>query len=112
MKTAQQLHKKWLKDPAYENAYAELEDEFEVSRMLIKARSEANLTQAEVAARMSTSQAAVARLEAGRGNPSLSTLKRYAEATGAHLKIQLEQIEEGALLAGEDGVPYGKSGRG
>lgn len=78
---------------------------------MIKARSEANLTQSEVAARMFTSQAAVARLEAGKGNPSLATLKRYAEATGAHLKIELEQSAEGALLAGEEGNAYGKKRR-
>jgi predicted transcriptional regulator len=84
------LHNKWLKDPNYEKAYGELEEEFEIARALIKARSAANLTQAEVAVKMSTSQAAVARLEAGSGNPSMATLKRYAKATGTHLKIQLE----------------------
>jgi DNA-binding XRE family transcriptional regulator len=90
MKTAKQLHTKWLKDSAYQSAYEALEDEFSVSRALIKARSQANLTQSELAARMSTSQAAVARLEAGKGNPSLATLKRYAKATGSRLKIELE----------------------
>ena len=90
MKTAKQLHKKWLKEPAYRKAYDELDDEFEVARALIRARSQANLTQAELAARMSTSQAAIARLEAGKGNPSVATLKRYAAATGAHLRIELE----------------------
>jgi len=73
MKTTKELHKKWLENPAYRKAYEDLEDEFEVSRAFIRARSEANLTQAEVAARMATSQAAVARLEAGKGNPSLAT---------------------------------------
>ncbi len=90
MKTVKQLHTKWLKDSAYQSAYDALEDEFAVSRALIKARSEANLTQTELAVRMSTSQAAIARLEAGKGNPSLATLKRYAKATGSHLKIELE----------------------
>lgn len=90
MKTAKQLHKKWLKNPKYKEAYDELEDEFAVARALIEARTKAKLTQTEVAERMETSQAAVARLEAGSGNPSLATLKRYAEATGSHLKIELE----------------------
>ncbi len=47
MKTAKQLHKNWLKDSTYKSAYEALEDEFEVSRVLIKARAEANLTQSE-----------------------------------------------------------------
>jgi predicted transcriptional regulator len=90
MKTVKQLHKKWLKDPSSRASHKELEDEFEVSRALIEARSNANLTQAEVAAIMETSQAAVARLEGGSRNPSVATLKKYAKATGSHLKIQLE----------------------
>lgn len=92
MKTVKQLHKGWLKDPSYREAHKELEEEFEVSRALIEARSKANLTQAEVATIMETSQAAVARLEAGNSNPSVATLKRYAKATGSHLKIQLEHV--------------------
>ena len=90
MKTVKQLQKKWQKNPQYRKAYDTLEDEFTVARALIEARTKAKLTQTEVAIRMETSQAAVARLEAGNGNPSLATLKRYAEATGSHLKIELQ----------------------
>ncbi|MDQ8206161.1 helix-turn-helix transcriptional regulator [Coraliomargarita algicola] len=92
MKTATQLHRKWIKNADYAEAFNALEDEFSVARALIDARTKAKLTQSEVAARMETSQAAVARLEAGRGNPSLATLKRYANATGSHLKIALEPV--------------------
>jgi transcriptional regulator with XRE-family HTH domain len=41
---------------------------------------------------METSQPAVARLEAGRGNPSLKTLRRYAAATGTRLNIAFEPL--------------------
>jgi transcriptional regulator, XRE family len=49
------------------------------------------MTQAEVAAKMRTSQSYVAKLEGGRVSPSMKALQRYAEATGARLKISLER---------------------
>jgi transcriptional regulator with XRE-family HTH domain len=60
-----------------------LEDAFALASQLIEARSRAGLTQAEVAERMGTSQSTAARLESGGAKPSLSTLKRFAKATGA-----------------------------
>ena len=48
------------------------------------------LSQTEVAARMGTSQSAVARLEAGAGDIRLSTLERYAAALDQVLNWQLE----------------------
>lgn len=80
----------WRKDPAYREAHAALEEEFALARALIDARTGANVSQEEIARRMQTSQSAVARLESGRGNPSLNTLRRYAEATGARLRIVFE----------------------
>lgn len=56
MKTVKQLHKRWLKEPSYREAHKELEDEFEMSRVLIEARTKANLTQAEEATIMETSR--------------------------------------------------------
>lgn len=54
------------------------------------ARSRANLTQAELAEKMGTSQSAIARLESGKAKPTLATLRRLAKATGMRLKISLE----------------------
>ena len=50
---------------------------------LARARRRLGLTQTQVAARMGTSQSAVARLEAGELDVRLSTLDRYAAAVGA-----------------------------
>lgn len=52
---------------------------------LAEQRQERGLTQTEVAARMGTSQSAVARLEAGELDVRLSTLERYATAVGLTL---------------------------
>jgi transcriptional regulator with XRE-family HTH domain len=45
------------------------------------------LTQAQVAARMATTQTAIARLESGRQSPSMQTLQNYARANGYCLEI-------------------------
>ncbi len=57
---------------------------------MIRARTAAKLTQAELAERLGTTQSAIARLEAGRVSPSYATLGRYAEATGARLTVGFE----------------------
>jgi predicted transcriptional regulator len=52
-------------------------------------RQSAGLSQTEVAARMGTSQSAVARLEAGEADLRMSTLERYAAAIGSQLSWRL-----------------------
>jgi ribosome-binding protein aMBF1 (putative translation factor) len=90
-----ELHKRWMKEPKYRRTYAALEEEFEVARAVIAARSRAGLTQAELAQRMGTTQPAVARMESGRIQPSLQTLHRLAQATGSRLMIRFEPCREG-----------------
>ncbi len=84
------LHKKWMKDPEYRREYDALEEEFALASAIIEARPRAGLTQEELAARMETSQSAIARLESGRMIPSGRTLKRFAKATGTRLRISFE----------------------
>jgi predicted transcriptional regulator len=57
---------------------------------LASTRVALGLSQTEVAARMGTSQSAVARLEAGDVDIRLSTLERYAAAVGRELRWHLE----------------------
>jgi ribosome-binding protein aMBF1 (putative translation factor) len=52
-------------------------------------RQSAGLSQTEVAARMGTSQSAVARLEAGEADLRVSTLERYAAAIGSQISWQV-----------------------
>ena len=82
----------WRQDPLYREAYEGLEEEFALAAALIEARSEADISQEEIARRMQTSQPAIARLEGGHGNPSLKTLRRYAAATGTRLRIVFEPL--------------------
>jgi DNA-binding XRE family transcriptional regulator len=80
----------WKKDPRYAAAYASLEGEFALASSLIKARSEADMTQEQVAKAMGTTQAVVARLEGGKVLPSTRTLERFAKATRTRLRITFE----------------------
>ncbi len=83
------LKKRLGADPEFRAEYAKADVEYALIESLIRARAAAKLTQAELAQRLGTTQSAIARLEGGRTSPSVSTLKRYAEATGARLQIGL-----------------------
>jgi ribosome-binding protein aMBF1 (putative translation factor) len=57
---------------------------------LAEQRRSGGLSQTEVAARMGTSQSAVARLEAGEADVRASTLERYAAAIGSEISWRLQ----------------------
>jgi DNA-binding XRE family transcriptional regulator len=74
----------------FEAAYQALAIEYAVASEMLTARARAGLTQEAVATRMGTSKSAVSRLEsAGKHAPSLTSLKRYAEAVGCKIEIRL-----------------------
>lgn len=78
------------KRPDFREAYDSLEEEYMLVREMLSARSKSGLTQEAVAELMGTTKSAVSRLEsAGKHAPSISTLKRYAEAVGCDLQIKL-----------------------
>lgn len=72
--------------------FKSLEDEFALARLFISARGAAGLTQQELAEKMKTSQAYIARLEGGREKPSTRTLNRFAKATGHRVVIEFEPV--------------------
>jgi transcriptional regulator with XRE-family HTH domain len=86
-----QFRARAFKRPGVRKACRALEDEFAFLDEVLKARAEAGLTQAEVAARVGTTQSAIARLESGarKHSPSIATLQRYARALGYRLEIKL-----------------------
>jgi ribosome-binding protein aMBF1 (putative translation factor) len=94
--SAEESFKRWKKDPKYVAAYDALEEEFALASALIKARSEAEMTQEQVAEAMGTTQAVVARLESGKSLPSTRTLERFAKATRTRLRISFEPDRETA----------------
>ncbi|MDE2475731.1 MAG: helix-turn-helix transcriptional regulator [Alphaproteobacteria bacterium] len=91
---ASDLHRKWMKnDPEYAREYNALDEEYNLASAMIAARSRAGLTQEQLAMRMKTTQAVVARLESGRVKPSTRTLERFAKATGMRIRISFEPIK-------------------
>jgi DNA-binding XRE family transcriptional regulator len=79
-----------LRRKGFIDAYGDLEDEHRLVRELLAARVRAGLTQEDVAAFMGTTKSAVSRLEgAGKHSPSVSTLKKYADAVGCQVEIRL-----------------------
>ena len=65
------------------------DDQAEVVEQLVAVRRARGLSQTEVAARMGTSQSALARLEGGQADLRVSTLARYAEALEVDLTFAL-----------------------
>ena len=88
-KSWQDLRAEWLADPDVAREYERIGPAMEVAFALAEARYAAGLTQAEVAARMGTSQAAVARMERGQSAPSWTSIEKYARAVGRRPVVQL-----------------------
>ena len=78
-----------LTNPEVAAAYAEADAEYSMMETMIRARTEAGLTQAEVAERTGTTQSAIARLEGGRVSPTVETLRKYAKAVGKTLRVDM-----------------------
>lgn len=85
--THAQFRKKLLAKPGVRKAYEELQPEFAIVRAIVEARAKKNISQEELAKRMGTGQAVISRLESANASPSLSLIKRLAEAL--NLKVEL-----------------------
>ena len=72
-------------------------------------RQAARLSQTEVAARMGTSQSAVARLESGAADARASTLERYAAAIGRQITWRMHGSARHA--PGEEATDHGAVSR-
>ena len=83
------FRKKLLSDPEVLREYEAHKAEFEVAMALIKARLAAKMTQADVAKRMHTSQAQIARLESGQYFPSISSIHKYAQAVNKKINLSI-----------------------
>jgi transcriptional regulator with XRE-family HTH domain len=83
-------------DPVFPGFKEMAEQRRSLAATLSAKRMALGLSQTEVAARMGTSQSAVARLESGDADLRLSTLERYAAAIGQRLdwKLSLRSLEE------------------
>ncbi|MGV8948884.1 MAG: helix-turn-helix domain-containing protein [Candidatus Paracaedibacter sp.] len=83
------FRKKLLSDPEVLKEYEAHKAEFEIAMALIKARLAAKMTQLDVARRMHTSQAQIARLESGQHFPSMSSIHKYAQAVNRKINLSI-----------------------
>ena len=79
--------KRLLKDPEFRKEYEALEPEYKLASALIRLRLAKGLTQEQLAKLLNTKQESIARLESGGSLPSLSTVKKVADALDAEVEI-------------------------
>jgi predicted transcriptional regulator len=94
MLTHEQMVAKWMENPEFKAEYDRIErEEMPMLDMLLNARKEVGMTQAQIAEKMGTQAPAVARLEralaTGNMSPSIATLQKYAAALGKRLEIRM-----------------------
>lgn len=92
MRSHDQVIRSLNKRPGVRSELERIErEEGDLLDALLKARHDAGLTQAQVAAKMGTQPPAVARLErslaTGKHSPSIATLRRYLRACGKQLQL-------------------------
>lgn len=83
------FREKLLSEPDVLKEYEAHKTEYEVAMSLIKARLASNMTQADVAKRMRTSQAQIARLESGHHFPSIHSIHKYAQAVNRKIFLSI-----------------------
>jgi ribosome-binding protein aMBF1 (putative translation factor) len=84
-----QTHKKQLlKNPEFRQALEEAAPELQIAKTIIEARMKKGLSQKELAQRLHTKQSVISRVENARTTPSLTFLKRAAQAL--HISFQLQ----------------------
>ena len=81
---------KQMQDPEFKAEHEATKAEFEVMRALIAARSEANLTQRELAERSGVRQSNISRIENGTSIPNIATLQALAAGMNKRLVISFE----------------------
>jgi DNA-binding XRE family transcriptional regulator len=91
MKTYKQLKTELLKDKEIKRAYEKLGPEFSFIEMVISKRIKKGITQKELAEKINTRQSSISRFESGAYNPSLTFLRKIADALDAKVKISLSE---------------------
>ena len=89
METWNSAKEELLSNPEVRREHERLELRFEIISLLIDARNKLGLTQRELATKIGTKQAAIARLESGNYNPSLKFLEKVATGLGKKVTITL-----------------------
>ncbi|NMW18017.1 MAG: helix-turn-helix domain-containing protein [Chlorobiaceae bacterium] len=79
-----------MKDEEFRKGYEALGPKYSLIRQLLLARQQSGMTQEAIANKIGTTKSAISRLESGGKHvPSITTLRKYADAVGCDLEIKL-----------------------
>ena len=81
--------KRKAKDPEFAKDFDTGYEQFKIGVMLKQARVEAGITQEELARRLNTKKTAISRIENHAEDIKLSTLEKFAQALGKHLRLEV-----------------------
>ena len=81
--------KERLKDPAFRQAFDEVDAEVRWAVAVAQARERAGMTQANLAKVLHTKQSNISRIERGAQNVTIGTLRKIAKVLHCRLEIQL-----------------------
>ena len=97
-----------LENPEFEREWKASEDEYQVSREVIRARIESGMTQAELARFSGMDQRVISRVETGETLPTVRTLRKIARGLGDDLVIKfVPKRKEGDEPYWEEGLMEG-----
>ena len=83
------IKKRKGKDPDFAKGFDSGYEEFKIGVILKMAREEAGLTQQQLAEKLNTQKTAISRIENHAEDIKLSTLKKFAEALGKDLRVEV-----------------------
>lgn len=87
--TTEELKRELFQNPKVKKAYEDLQPEFAIVQAIIDARVKKKISQEDLAKRMGTGQAVISRLENANAKPSLSLIKRLADALDLKVELRL-----------------------
>lgn len=76
-----------LEDPTFSEEWYALEPDYQIIQALLSAREEAGISQSRLSELTGIAQPDISRIERGKANPSVRTLKRLAAGLGKRLVI-------------------------
>jgi predicted transcriptional regulator len=82
------LLEKRLQDPEFRKEWEATQLEYDVTEMLIKARTSQHISQKELAIRAGVRQSNLSRIENGQCSPNLATLQKIAKGLGKRLQLR------------------------
>jgi transcriptional regulator with XRE-family HTH domain len=89
-----------LKKSGFRKAYEDLEEEYELAKQVIRCRIDRNLSQAQLAKLVGTSQPAIARLESGNHtNLTLGFLSRLAKALDLRAELKFLPLKPARMAS-------------